>query len=166
MAKKKPLDLKGYYRLLKVSPEAPVDEIRLAYAMVKQEAVGPYLKRLEAAYRILKDPKAREAYDKEGLSTFNPLKSPATLVVSIVLLITIFFWLWLPQINLRRKSFSPGQTLVEMRTGREFGRVVSYESSHAFPGGATSPAYLVRMGETGSERWIPAIDLQATCDGQ
>jgi curved DNA-binding protein CbpA len=166
MAQRKPLDLKGYYRLLKIASDASPDEVRLAYAMAKSTAEGPHLRRIEDAYAVLKDPRKRAAYDKEGQKSFEPLKSPATLAVAAAALIGVFVWLWLPEINLRRKSFRPGQTLVEIRSGRPFGEVVRYEASHSFPGGSSGPAYLVKLGTTGSERWFPAIDLQATCDGR
>jgi hypothetical protein len=165
--KKKPLDKKGYYRILKVATDAPQEELGLAFAMARSTAApGPALRRLEEAYETLKDPRKRAAYDKEDSRNFEPLKSPVTLVVSVVLLIALFVWFWLPEIQKRSKSFRSGQTLVEMRTGRVFGEVVRYERNHSFPGGVTGAAYLVKVGTGGPERWFPAIDLQATCTGQ
>ncbi len=166
MAQKKPTDPKGYYRLLKIARDASADEIRLAYAMAKTTSEGSQLKRLEDAYEVLKNPKRRAAYGKEGQRVVEPLKSPITLVIAVVALIGVFLWLWLPEINLRRKQFRAGQTIVEIRSGRPFGEIVRYEGNHSFPGGGSGPAYLVKVGGTGSERWIPAIDLQATCNGQ
>lgn len=162
----KPLDTKGYYRLLKIAPESSHEDIRLAYAMARTQVEGQSLRRLEEAYKVLKNPKTRAAYDKEGLRQFEPLRSPVTLVAAVVLLIVSFVWLWLPEIQMRRKSFRSGQTLVEIRTGRVFGEVVRYETRHEFPGGMTAPAYLVKLGESGTERWFPAIDLQATVNAQ
>ncbi len=167
MAQKKPTDLKGYYRLLKIAPDASADEIRLAYAMAKTTSEGPHLRRLEDAYEVLKNPKRRAAYDKEGQrTTIEPLKNPVTLVIAVVVLVAVFLWLWLPDINLRRKHFRAGQTIVEIRSGRPFGEIVRYEGNHPFPGGSSGAAYLVKVGSTGSERWFPAADLQATCNGQ
>lgn len=162
--KKKPLDTKGYYRLLKVAPDAPQDELSLAAAMAKSSASPALQKRIDEAYKVLRDPKKRAAYNMEGIRGFEPLRSPATLVAAVVILIGIFVWLWLPEIRKRNKSFSTGQTLVETRTNRVFGEVIRFEARHEFPGGVTAPAYLVKLGEHGSERWFPAIDLQATCD--
>ncbi|MCI0548625.1 MAG: hypothetical protein L0027_15240 [Candidatus Rokubacteria bacterium] len=166
MPPKRPRDTRGYYRALKIAPDASPDEIRLAYAMVKTTSEGPHLRRIEQAYQTLKDPRRRAAYDKEGQPRFDPLKSPITLVAAVAVLIAVFIWLWLPEINLRRKSFRPGQTLVEIRTGRTFGEVTRYEVRHSFPGGVTGPAYLVKLDGGGSERWFPARDLQTTCNGR
>lgn len=166
MAPQKPRDLKAYYRLLKIAPDASPDEVRLAYAMARSTAEGTQLRRIEKAYEILRNPKRRAAYDKEGQKNLAPLKSPLTLGIALAALIGIFVWLWLPEISLRRKSFRAGQTLVEIRSGRTFGEVVRYDPGHSFPDGVTGPAYLVKMGTSGSERWFPAIDLQATCEGR
>ena len=40
MPTQKPLDTKGYYRLLKVAPDVPQDEIRMAFAMAKSQLEG------------------------------------------------------------------------------------------------------------------------------
>ncbi len=166
MAKKKtPLDTKGYYRALKVSPEASVDEIRLAYAMAKQNAAGPYLARLEKAYDVLKDRESRAAYDAEGQQRTNYLRNPLTLVACIVVLVAAFALLWLPGIRLRQKTFLTGQELVTISTRAPFGEVLRYKPRHEFANGARGPAYLVRLAATGAERWFPAIDLQVTCEG-
>lgn len=165
-SKKKPLDTRGYYRVLKVAPDAPQNELSLAAAMAKSTATAAQQRRIEEAFNVLKDPRKRAAYDREGIRAFEPLKSPVTLVVAVALLIAAFVWFWLPEIRMRSKSFNPGQTLVETRTSRVFGEVVRYESNHAFPGGVRAPAYLVRVGTGGPERWFPAIDLQATCEAR
>jgi len=164
MAKRKVLDVRGYYRALKVSPEVPQEEVRLAYAMAKQNAAGPQLKRIELAFEVLNSREKRKQYDTEGIAKFNPLKSPWTLVGAIVVLVASVLLLWIPEIRMRGKRFQPGQTLVETSTRREFGVIVRVESTHRFPEGITAPGYLVRLAEGGEERWFPAIDLQASCE--
>ncbi|MBI3450344.1 MAG: hypothetical protein HY049_15695 [Acidobacteria bacterium] len=166
MAPRKPLDLKGYYRILKVSPEAPPDEIRLSYALVRQDANGPHLKRIEEAYETLKDPAKKAAYDREGFERPDPLKSPVTLAATVVVFIAILAAIYGPGYLRSRKSFQPGQTLVDVASGREFGSVVRFEDSHRFPQGSSTPAYLVRMPGAEGERWYPAYDLQASCEGR
>jgi curved DNA-binding protein CbpA len=165
MAKPKPLDVKGHYRILKVATDAGVEEIRLATAMAKQNAAGPYLRKIEEAWETLSVAERREAYDRMGLDRPNPLKSPYTLAACVALLIGAFVWLYLPEIRMRSKTFAAGQTLIEVHTGREFGQVLERSTSHLFPQGVRAPAYLVRMA-AGGDRWLPAADLQATCDAR
>src|SRR5262245_40639890 len=162
MAKKKPLDLKGYYKLLKVSVEAGQDEIRLATAIAKQNAAGPYLRRIEEAWGVLSVPKRRQEYDALGHERPNPLKSPWTLVACIAILIGVFLWLYAPEIAMHRKTFSAGQRLMDSRTRQEFGTVVQVDQNHRFPNGEVRVGYLVRTADGGQDRWYPAIDLQST----
>lgn len=164
MAAKISPDPKGYYRILRVSPEATHDEIRLAHAMAMQGVSGPHLRRMEQAYGILKSPKSRAAYDKERLRRERPFFSPRTLLIAVAVLVVVFLWLWLPGIRMHGKTFRAGQSLVEIRTGRQFGQVMKYESHHSFPEGMNGPGYLVKVGTGDQERWFPAIDLQATCN--
>lgn len=164
MVNRKPLDLKGHYRILKVSPGASPDEIRLSYAMVRQNASGGLLKRVEEAFETLKDAERRAAYDREGLEGSKILKNPATLGGAIALLVLILAVIYGPAVARGMKSFRQGQTLVETRTGRDFGVVVAHEEAHRFPPGVTAPAYLVRMAGTNEERWFPAYDLQSSCN--
>jgi len=159
-----PLDTKGYYRVMRVRPDCSLDEIRLAYAMAKQNATGPYLEKLEEAYETLKDDKKRAAYDAEGLQGVNYLQNPLTLTAAIVVLIVVFIFLWLPDIRLHGKSFQPGQQLSTASTRAPFGSVVRYDPSHTFPNGTRGPAYLVRLADSGIEQWFPAVDLQASCE--
>lgn len=161
--KQTPLDRKEYYRVLKVSPEADHDEIKLAYAMAKQNAAGPYLAKLDEAWDVLKDRNKRAAYDAEGLEKTNYFRHPATLLAAIAVLVVVFVTLWLPGIQMRNKKYGPGQELVTVAGRQPFGTVVRFERQHSFPGGVTAPAYLVRMAGTGSEQWLPEIDLQASC---
>jgi curved DNA-binding protein CbpA len=162
--KNTPLDVKGYYRLLKVSRMADIDEIRLSYAMAKQNAEGPYLAKLEKAYETLKIPQTRAKYDAEGIRQTDLLRSPFTLAAAIVVLIGAIVVLWLPEIQMRMKRFEPGQELVSASTRQQFGTVVNYDPAYQFPGGNRGPAYLVRLTDGSQEKWFPAIDLQATCE--
>jgi len=166
MAKKKPLDLKGYYRALKVSPEAPPDEVRLSYALVRQGAAGPYLKKIDEAFETLRDPARRAAYDQQGHRKAGKPNKTAILAGALSLLVLVLAVVYGPGFLRGLKSFREGQTLVEIRTGREFGVVVRYDGSHAFPQGSTLPAYLVRLAASGDERWFPAYDMQAACKGR
>jgi len=167
LRKAKPLDPKGFYRILKITPEASADEIRLAYAMAKQSAEGPYLQKLHAAYEVLKNPAAREAYDKEGLSqSLDFMRSPLTLVVAVAILAAVLYWMWLPGIRMHGKKFQAGQTLVRTSSGSEFGKVIRVDPSHRFGDSPATTAYLVELAETGKQVWLPAIDLQATCDAR
>lgn len=166
MAKKKPLDIKGYYRVLKVSVDAGPDEIRLATAIAKQNASGPHLRRVDEAWGTLSVLRRRQEYDAMGLERPNPLKSPYTLVVCIVILLGIFFWLYAPAMAMRRKTFSAGQTLVDMRTRQEFGTVVQVDENHRFPNGEVLVGYLIRSAGGGADHWYPAIDLQSTMNAR
>jgi curved DNA-binding protein CbpA len=166
MVKRKPLDLKGYYRTLKVSPGVEIDEIRLSYAMVRQNASGPHLKRVEEAFETLKDSTRRAAYDMEGLEGTKIFKQPSTLAAAAALLVLIIAVVYGPGLLRGMKTFKQGQTLVETRTGRPFGVVVQYEDSHQFPQGGSAPAYLVRMAGSAELRWLPSYDLQSICDGR
>ena len=166
MQKKRPLDAKGYYRILKVDPGVGVDEIRLAAAIAKQNAAGPHLKKIDEAYDVLSNTKSREIYDKEGLERPNLLKSPLTLAVCAMILILAILLLWIPTMKLHGKTFTAGQTLVETRTGKEFGTVVRADHDHLFSQGIMAPAYLVRPADGAPERWYPAIDLQRMCDAR
>jgi curved DNA-binding protein CbpA len=166
MARKKPLDIKGYYRLLKVSVDAGPDEIRLATAIAKQNATGPHLKRIDEAWGALSVPRLRQQYDSMGLERPNPLKSPWTLVVCAVILAGIYFWLYAPGIAMRSKTFTVGQMLVDIRTRQEFGIVVQVDQNHRFSNGEVRVGYLVRAASGGSDRWYPAIDLQSTMNAR
>ncbi len=163
---KKPLDVKGFYRIIRVDPEASPDEIRLAYAMAKQNAAGAYLKRIDEAYGALKDPGRRAEYDHQGHARANPLKSPYTLAGSIAALVLVLAVVFVPAMSRRLRSFSAGKALVDARSGRAFGVVVRHEEAHAFPQGGSSPAYLVRLAANGEERWYPARDIQETCEAR
>src|SRR5262245_24237800 len=108
MAPKKPLDLKGHYRILKVSSEVSSDELRLSYALVRQDATGPLAKRIEEAYETLKDPARKAAYDREGLEGPEPMKSPITLAAAVVALTAVLAVAYGPAYLRSRKSFRPG----------------------------------------------------------
>src|SRR6266850_1619431 len=136
MANRKPLDLKGHYRTLKVSSDASPDEIRLSYAMAKQNASGSLLKRIEEAFETLRDQDRRSVYDREGLEGSDILRKPATLAAALGLLLVTFAAIYGPGILRGMKSYREGQSVVETRTGREFGTVVRYEASHRFPQGS------------------------------
>ena len=166
MANRKPLDLEGHYRILKISPDASPDEIRLSYAMAKQNASGSLLKRIEEAFDILRDPDRRSAYDREGLEGSDVLRKPATLAAILALLLITLAAVYGPEILRGMKTFKEGQKVSETRTGREFGTVLRFDPAHRFPQGSTLPAYLVRMAETGEDRWFPAYDMQASLDSR
>jgi curved DNA-binding protein CbpA len=166
MANRKPLDLQGHYRVLKVASDASLDEIRLSYAMAKQNASGALLKRIEDAFEALKDQDRRSTYDREGLEGSDLLRKPVTLAAAFGLLVIILAAVYGPGILRGMKSFREGQRVSDARTGHEFGTVIRYEPSHHFPQGSTLPAYLVRMAGTGEERWFPAYDMQASLDGR
>lgn len=156
----------GYYRALKVSTDASSDDIRLAYAMAKQEVAGPALKRVERAFEVLNDPARRKEYDAEGISKFDPLKSPWTLVAALAVLVGAIALLWIPDIRMRNRRFQAGQTLYGIQTRQEFGTVIRAESAHAFPDGIAAPGYLVRLAGSGEEKWFPAVDLQASAEAR
>src|SRR5882672_5249010 len=109
MASRKPLDLKGYYRTLKVSPGAGTDEIRLSYAMVRQNASGPFLKRVEEAFETLKDAERRASYDREGLEGTQVLKKPGTLAGALVVLVATLAIVFVPGLLRGMKTFRQGQ---------------------------------------------------------
>jgi len=166
MVKKKPLDLKGYYRTLKVRSDASAEEIRLSYAMARQDAAGPFLRKIDEAFDTLRDATRRTAYDRQGLEGRQALKRPSTLAGAMALLAVVVAGVYGPELLRGLKKFRPGQTLVEARTGREFGEVVRFEDSHRFPQGGSAPAYLVRIAGSKDQRWLPAYDVQAVCDGR
>lgn len=167
MPKPAAADSLGHYRALKVNPAADVEEIRLAYAMAKQTATGPYLRRVEDAYEVLKDARRRAAYDRLGgapsIDWGKYLKSPWTLVVCVAILSAAIALIWVPDIRMRSKHFQAGQVLTLIGSGSEFGEVVRVDPAHRFPQGLVAPAYLVRLAGGSEERWYPEVDLQSTC---
>jgi DnaJ-class molecular chaperone len=84
------LDRLDYYRLLRVDPDAPNSEVRIAYRRARREfhpdsflsadpevrtAVDRIAKRLTESYVVLRDPRRRSSYDeslKQGALRYTP----------------------------------------------------------------------------------------------
>lgn len=81
-------DDREYYTLLNVSDDADQDEIRRAYRRLcriyhpdryqdakKQEAATEFFRRIQEAYKVLSDPRARQIYDRRGWVGLNEDKA-------------------------------------------------------------------------------------------
>lgn len=73
----------------------------------------------------------------------NPLVAIPLLLGLLIALMGVLYW------QFGHLVFSPTYSkdtyLMERRTGSEFGKVLAYESAHAFPGGQVFPAYQLRL---------------------
>ncbi len=171
-------DTKGYYRTLRLQPDATAEEIQLAFELLEElpdEERGAPLSDVLRAYSVLKDPAARRAYDQmqtmpsatrtrgqsraRGGSLFDDVR---ILIACGVLLVGVMGFVWYPLYGSRFRSFSTGDQLVDLK-GAPFGLVVKSDEYHAFPGGVEAPAYLIEVHATGTLVWYPASDLTSTC---
>ncbi len=170
-------DSRGYYRSLGVATDAGDDEIRLSYALLKQnfdEATNdPRWLAAQNAYDILRVPARRREYDaqeargrigksKRGRGASINLHNPKLLAVCCGLLLAVFVLVWVPLYGARFRSFTVGNKLVDLK-GQPFGVVVQAEEMHSFPGGHAGPAYLIELNDSRLLQWYPALDLQGTC---
>ena len=175
MAKHK--DSRGVYRALRVATDASDDEIRLSYALIKQNfeqgSRDPRWLAAQRAYDTLRVPGRRREYDQQQLRGRRGLKininfkkvnldNPKLLAACCGILMAIFVLVWYPLYGARFRSFSPGDRLVDLK-GRDFGVVVQAEEMHSFPGGPSGPGYLVERNDTRALQWYPALDLQGSC---
>lgn len=170
-------DSQGFYRTLGVPIDATRDEIQRAYERLEEMPPGLRsctMGQLSRAYSVLMDEACRRSYDQiemaprpttTGRRKKKPkgfLSDPRVLVACIVLLVCIFGFVWYPLYGSRLRSFSPGDRLVDLQ-GAAFGVVVEVDETHSFPGGASSPAYLVELSSSGELRWFPAADIKSSC---
>lgn len=160
----------GYYRILRVAPDATEEQIQLAYEHLEEmapERRGASWTEIMRAYMVLMDKAARRAYD--ALDT-APRKRPRKqllndarlLAVCVVLIVAIVGFVWVPLYGDRFRTFSPGDRLVTV-SGRPFGTVVKSEERHIFPGASPAPAYLIETEPSRELRWFPAADIKGTC---
>lgn len=168
-------DTLGYYRTLRVSTDAGDDEIRLSYALLKQNfdegSRDPRWLAAQKAYDVLRVPARRREYDTQQsrrggggmkLDIKLNLNSPKLLATCCGLLLAIFVLIWYPLYGARFRSFTAGDHLVDLK-GQEFGTVVQVEEMHTFPTGAAGPGYLIEKSDTRQLQWIPALDVQGAC---
>jgi len=173
-------DTKGYYRTLRLRPNATPEAIQLAFEHLEEvpdAERGAPMSDVLRAYTVLKDPAARRVYDQmqtrpsmvrtrtrsrsrsRSSSMFDDVR---ILIACGVLLVGVLGFVWYPLYGSRLRSFSAGDRLVDLK-GAPFGLVVKSDGSHAFPGGVHAPAYLVEVHSTGTLVWYPASDLTSTC---
>ena len=161
-------DSLGYYRLLRVEPEASAEQIQLSFEMIEElppDQRGASISKIENAYNILRNPATRLIYDR---SERTPLKQRSRrlddvrlLAACLVVLVGILGFVWYPLYGGRLRSFSAGDHLVDVK-GAAFGTVVQSEEIHGFPGQPSAPAYLIQT-PLGELRWFPAADIQSIC---
>lgn len=169
-------DAQGYYRALRLAPEASAQEIQLAYEMlteISDEERGVPLSEVERAYTVLINPGARRIYDRVCRSgaSFTPRTSGPTrrslddwrvLAATTALLVAILGFVWLPLYGDRFRSFSAGDRLVNLQ-GAAFGVVVETADRHDFPTGISAEAILIDLADGSGLRWFPAADIRGTC---
>lgn len=164
-------DAHGYYRALRLTPEATRREIQLAYEMlteVSDEERGATRAQVERAYAILVKPSSRKDYDRictstgRAVATRRPLDDWRVLAACFVLLVGILGFVWVPLYGDRLKSFDPGDRLID-RKGAPFGVVVEIADAHPFPSGVTTAGILIDLSDGTGPRWFPASDIRAIC---
>ncbi|MGH9868781.1 MAG: J domain-containing protein [Candidatus Polarisedimenticolia bacterium] len=165
-------DSQRFYKALGVQPDATPEQIQLAYEALEENTpqAAPAWQRIHRAYEVLNNPESRRLYDKVEMKPLARARRPLfhfnlndvrLLIVCGVLLVGILGFVWVPLYGSRLRSFSPGDALVTTK-GEAFGTVVRSEDPHTFPGGATSSAYLIQLGN-GELRWFPMNDIKASC---
>jgi len=166
-------DSKGYYRILRLEPDATPEQIQLSYELLEElpdEERGASMSDVLRAYTVLKDPASRRVYDRMRTVPTRPPRRRRTgtlddvriLIACCMLLVGILGFVWYPLYGNRLRSFSAGDQLVDLK-GAPFGLVVKSDERHTFPNGAAASAYLVEVHSTGELVWYPSTDLTTTC---
>ena len=153
-------DASGYYTTLNLTPGADIAEVRLAYAILKvQKGAGRSRSVVQEAYECLGDPVTKAEYDCRGLAKPNLSLRPWILSFIFLGLVGVGGFLFPGFLVPAPKPFSQGDQLIRRSDQTPLGQIVRREELHVFPGGQTATAYLVRMDD-GTERWMPASDLE------
>ncbi len=161
-------DPHGHYAALSVRPDAPGEEIDLAYRLLKlahQERRGSVdIARARAAYAELGDPQRRANYDSLGQTRIlagasGRLRTPGVLMGLVAILALILIWTIAPAVRTGLTSFSPGDDLYQRGNGRWLGTVQRYEANHTFHNGSQAPAYLLEPSPGADGIWYPSRDL-------
>ncbi len=161
-------DSLGYYKLLRVEPDAAAEQIQLSFEMIEELSPnqrGAPISEIEHAYSVLKNPATRQIYDRAERAPqkqrSRKLDDVRLLVACLVVLVGILGFVWYPLYGGRLRSFSAGDHLVDIK-GAAFGVVVQTKELHAFPNQPSAPAYLIQTPR-GELRWFPAADIQSVC---
>lgn len=167
-------DPKGYYEILKVSPGASRQEIRLGYVFLK----GSYkngkksldIATIRLAHKTLSDPKLRQQYDAGPAPRFGSRSrsaggsrlnsSPLLVGLAVVLLGVLIFAF---DLHAHFVSFDVGSELYWKKSSRPLGTVVEYSEAHPFEDGRSLSAYRVELDTGGEPAWMPALDLHRNC---
>jgi hypothetical protein len=170
-------DPRGYYAALGLSPGANEIEIGMAFRARKraylERRISLDIKKVQAAYEILRNPAKRKAYDEGQVEGGAPLsvRLPAMsklatgrrlwIAAASILLLGAVLVLAKHGATVRGTfvRFEAGDALVDIHTGTALGQVTRVEAGHVFPNGGKTRAYQVDL-ETGESKWFPAKDLE------
>lgn len=159
-----PLDLKGYYAILRLTPGAGLEQVKQAY----QEMEGSWRQnkdlprfQIQEAYRFLSDPQAKAAYDAQcGPKAGPPSKSRPMVLSGAMLFLVVVAGFISPGFLLGGpEPFHAGDILVHSGGKGILGTVRRLESSHHYPTAMIGEAYLIES-PAGERRWYPAGDLE------
>jgi hypothetical protein len=171
-------DPRGYYAALGLSPGANEIEIGMAFRARKraylERRISLDIKKVQAAYEILRNPAKRKAYDegqveagasplRARLPSMSELATGRRLWIaaaSVLLLGAVLVWAQHgATVRGTFVRFETGDALVDIHTGAALGEVTRVEGDHVFPNGGKTRAYQVDL-ETGGSKWFPAKDLE------
>lgn len=164
-------DPRGYYQTLNIEPGGPVEEVELAYRLLKarylkhRESQG--IRKIQEAYETLRDPERRQAYDAIGRPRRAAggkarMGKPRMLGLLLAVLFTVVAIVYGPTLKANLTSYDPGDILYLRTNKLYFGTIMRYEKEHLFYNGASAPAYLIEDASGGS-LWYPARDLTRIC---
>jgi len=163
-------DPRGYYAILRISPDASQQEIRLAYEFQKQAYKDGRkdlkIGQIQAAYETLSDTERREIYDRGGSSRpdgKSRLHSVPLLVTLTLVFLGVLAFAVGPIIMAHFTTFEAGDELYWKRTKKPFGTVLAYDPQHEFETGAAMPAYQIEISSDQDPAWFPARDLNRNC---
>lgn len=160
---KDPQDLQGHYAALRLPPGAGPEEVEQAYQAReeewrRQQDVPRF--QVQAAYRFLRDPENKAAYDAlRGPEAQPPSKRRPMILGGLMMFLFVIGGFVLPGFLLGvPPPFHAGDVLVHSNGKDVLGVVRRLESSHHFPNAMIGAAYLVES-PNGEQRWYPAGDL-------
>ena len=167
-------DPSGYYRILRVSPGASRQEIRLAYIFLKDAYRGGQksldITRIRLAHKTLSDLKLRRQYDAGPAPRFRLLSRPgggsrlnsgALLVGLAVVFLGVLVFAF--DLQAHFVTFEAGSDLYWKKTSQPLGTVIEYSEEHQFEDGRTTSAYRIELDPGGEPAWLPALDLHRNC---
>jgi hypothetical protein len=171
-------DPKGLYAALNISPGAGPQEIRLAYAFLKEAYKRGQrsldIGKIRLAYQTLRSPAERRRYDAGKPSRFagftrpdgtTRLNSVPLLITLVVIMAGVTAYTLGPLIQAHFVTFDVGDDLYWNETGQPLGTVLELAEAHEFSDrGREEPAYLIDLGAGNEPVWFPARDLARNCE--